>query len=83
MAKGIIVIEIPENCSSCPWARMDWGFPDEWCSMSGAEIYNGKPADECPIKPMPEKYSINHMMHDVDIDVAIGWNTCIDEILGE
>lgn len=89
MAKGIIVIDIPESCMSCPcysetytsWD--DWDDGGEWCGITGEAIYGYTDDEQCPIKPMPEKRLINHMMHDVDIDVAIGWNACIDEILGE
>lgn len=83
MAKGIMVIDIPKSCISCPCYGEDWDDGDEWCRVTGEAIYRYTDDEQCPIKPMPEKYSINHMMHDVDIDVAIGWNTCIDEILGE
>lgn len=90
MAKGIIVIDIPESCMGCPCYKEtytswddDWDDGGEWCEITGEAIYGYTYNEQCPIKPMPEKYSINYMMHDVDIDVAIGWNACIDEILGE
>lgn len=51
MTKGVIVIDIPENYYKCPCYKDDW---DEWCSITHQEIYNGKPADECPIRDICE-----------------------------
>ena len=77
MAKGIIVVDIPKDCWSCDY------IDSQWCALTNKNVPNGNAQKHCPIKPMPEKYSIDGTMHEVDIDVAIGRNACIDEILGE
>ena len=40
-----------------------------------------KKSCECPLKPMPEKYT-DLLSYDSDT-FERGWNDCIDEILGE
>ena len=58
MTKGVIVIDIPENCYECPCFGEgyigDWDSNDDWCRITGEEIYSGKPADECPIRDICE-----------------------------
>ena len=85
MSKGIIVVDVPECCKCCKYCTgIRCAYRAIWCTMKNEPLTNDlktKP-DWCPIKPLPEKYSVNYMMDDVDIDVAIGRNACIDEILG-
>lgn len=74
--KGIIVVDVQDNCYQCP------AYSDEWdiCNISGEDTTGGKKPDWCPIKPMPEKM-------DTDVCaaqsryIATGYNYCIDEIL--
>jgi hypothetical protein len=66
MAKGIIVVNIPESCSKC-----------------GQDCSHIVRTSLCPIKDLPKKKPIDYTMDDVDMCVAVGWNSCIDEILGE
>lgn len=80
MAKGIIIIDVPESCDECPVVFRH--EEERCCCITKRNSFTTKP-DWCPIKPLPEKYSINGTMHEIDIDVAIGRNAVIDEILGE
>lgn len=54
MSKGIIVIEIPENCRMCPLRT-----ESATCIASRKDVYifalRYEKPDWCPIKPMPEQ----------------------------
>jgi hypothetical protein len=79
MSKAILVTDMPNECRECPcFNSNDFGVS---CGASGKEItydYDNfvytKP-DWCPLKHLPKKQSV--------YDYALGWNDCIDEILGE
>lgn len=95
MAKGIIVVDMPEKCKYCPFSVNRIGA-DHYCYIVESignydalshpismDEYYSKP-DWCPIKPMPDK-----KMCSMSICVATeeyyqrkGWNACIDEIEG-
>lgn len=54
MAKGIIVVDVPENCKKCEY-RLTNGY----CIPSRKDIFKFALSDQkpdwCPIKLMPEK----------------------------
>lgn len=85
MAKGIIVTtieEIPVDCYHCT-------EPDayRYCRHTGIYIdyrtKRGERYDLCPIKPMPEKIYHKSRQGLLQEQIMVGWNMCIDEILGE
>lgn len=80
--KGIIVVDIPENCSKCDrlWHYSD-GLP--YCEEKDREIgFIEEKPDWCPIKPVPEKKEFPEcFMYGEIYGEEIGWNACIDEIL--
>ena len=86
MSKSIMIIETPKNCHHCKFE--DWD-EEEWCykcklldlPTEAKTYHNGEIGFVkkllCPFKKLPEK---------VDESIggwAMGWNDCIDEILGE
>lgn len=82
MAKGIIVVDMPETCQWCDCRQID--DCGTYC-FSGAYVgnyatQNTKP-DWCPIKPLPEKmdYQTRHGL--LQEQIMVGWNMCIDAIL--
>lgn len=81
MTKGIIVLDIPETCSLCPLER-----EGAYCIHVDADTmdfrYKGKHVD-CPIKPLPEKMDCQSHHGLLQEQIMVGWNMCIDEILGE
>ena len=84
MTKGIIVVDMPKSCSECP--SFCGFYSDMNCRAMNNRTINYPYPDSfrqswCPIKPMPEKRTINYLMDDVDMDAAGGRNDCIDEIL--
>ena len=82
MAKGIIVVNAPENCKKCEY-RLTNGY----CIPSRKDIFkfalsNQKP-DWCPIRQMPERKAA-YMSMCIDSKECCenrGYNACIDEIL--
>ena len=84
MSKGIIVVDVPENCMECEY-RLTNGY----CIPSRKDIFkfalSKQKPDWCPIQPMPEKKPLTgeaSSPRDVLEEVLrAGYNTCIDEIL--
>ena len=80
--KAILVIDLPKNCAECKLMFLQ-GIGEGICN---AVDWEERPS-WCPLKPMPEKkereswgdneYAIYNNLH------KMGWNDCIDYILGE
>lgn len=80
--KAILVIDMPSCCIECPL----YDFDTYLCS-SEMETTNENRHDErmdwCPLKPMPQiKYISPNDTHD-DLIFQMGWNACLDSIIGE
>ena len=68
--KAILVIDMPEACADgCP----------VMCRTRGI---NHRPS-WCPLKPLPNKRVPDGSETDQIYGCYVGWNACIDEILGE
>lgn len=83
MAKGIIVVEMPDCCAACDF--LENGFCKiKDCDITEVEYMEFKP-DWCPIQPMPEKKPLTGDVENPEKAgnelVRAGWNACIDEIL--
>lgn len=81
MSKSVLVIDTPEDFYSC-YLRMvsrDLHF----CKTKSRRIKDvcTKP-DWCPLKPLPEKSTIENDMTDYQCGMVDGRNQCIDEITG-
>lgn len=86
--KAVLVIDMPECCYDCDFCRFSGGYVHGYygrdCLITGEHIQNNNfdiitsRHKTCPLKPMPEKELI---WNDND-DYQMGWNACIDEILG-
>lgn len=83
MSKGIIVVDMPERCLECELMCTDQ-HGDDFCFIIGFDelVEDDKP-DWCPIRPLPEKIQHKSRQGLLQEQVALGWNLCIDEILGE
>ena len=83
MAKGIIVMDIPASCDNCELMCTNQN-DDKFCFKHGFHepIESTRP-DWCPIKPLPEKITHKSRQGLLQEQVALGWNLCLDEILGE
>lgn len=98
MSKSILVIDTPENCYDCPFGTEYCGNLEyEGCCelaecldydviLMTEEHYDceskSRP-DWCPLKPLPEKSTIENDMADYQCGMVDGRNQCIDEITGE
>lgn len=84
MAKGIIVVDMPETCrhirgekeKGCPFGGMV-------CQVTQRDVMEylvkGSKPDWCPIKPMPER--ANHEGYCDNGRYDKGWNDCLAELM--
>ena len=81
MSKSVLVIKAPENCYSCCLHEpiRNWSY----CAVKLKRIEDSsvKP-NWCPLKPLPEKSTIENDMTDYQCGLVDGRNQCIDEITG-
>lgn len=79
--KGIIVVDIPDDCRLCPAYDSEVNY----CSCVDKKILEVKKPDWCPIKPMPEKKNAPKKVCSIPgvhyVGWANGWNCCVEEIL--
>lgn len=81
MSKSVLVIDTPEDCYSCYLLTVSRGL--HFCKTKSRRIKDvcTKP-DWCPLKPLPEKSTIENDMTDYQCGMVDGRNQCIDEIAG-
>ena len=83
MNKAILVIDMPKCCEECLYCDGDF-YGDRECLLINKYLIEDdldkKRSFMCPLKPMPQK---DADMGEADDSWTIGWNDCIDEILGE
>ncbi len=74
MAKVILVIDMPENCGSCPIS--------EYCHNNDGKCDLSVRQSWCPLKEIPIKKEYDYL-YDIMSVMAYkdGWNECIDKIL--
>ena len=86
MNKSILIIDTPLRCYDCPSYK--GSIRGEMCYVAGntlttSELFDTtKKPDWCPLRPVPEK-QIYYTFNDYDNASMDGWNSCINEILGE
>ena len=83
MNKAILVIDMPESCDKCPLFH---GFyTDMTCGANHWGINYPYPKNFrqnwCPLKPAPEEQDIWY--DDEGSNWERGYNSCLQEILGE
>jgi hypothetical protein len=91
MSKLVLVIDAPEHgCVSCLIGRNHSNCLETciYCPIAEKSALDEEAEiipDWCPLKPLPEKKEyivpIDNVESQKDI-IAVGWNTCIDEITG-
>lgn len=83
--KGIIVLDMPEYCTKCCFSHVSETNYKLFCGIVHKTIYgNSSKPDWCPIKPIPKRKTGRSLPeYDTDIHYEIGWNSCIDAIIGE
>lgn len=86
MAKGIIVVDIPENCENCLFS-MAHAVPIQdytYCTVLTRGVISKhqiKRPNWCPIKPIPDRKSEDFGQTIISAARGEGWNECLDEIL--
>ena len=89
MNKAILVIDMPDSCGECP--LFCGSYVDMCChGLNNRGINYPYPEnfrqDWCPLRSLPEKYDMETAItrdFDYDGEFEYGYNTCIDEILGD
>ena len=87
--KAVLVMDIPENCDICPFCN-NCDYTCEVFQIRNEKYTYEVPSDGvkpdwCPLRPMPEKMQVCGKYPQPDRIVPsykIGWNACIDEIIG-
>ena len=91
MSKAILIVDMPETCKRCKLSASAYGgdIVIDYCSalLDNDEIINKEEKlKNCPLKPMPEKKFVNENFLRVAVsqeyDLEIGYNQCLDDILG-
>lgn len=97
MSKSVLVMETPENCYVCPFgtaycSALEYEGLCELAYCLDCDVIlmteehydcesKSRP-DWCPLKPLPEKSTIENDMTDYQCGMVDGRNQCIDEITG-
>ena len=97
MSKSVLVMETPENCYVCPFgtaycSALEYEGLCELADCLDCDVIlmteehndcesKSRP-DWCPLKPLPEKSTIENDMTDYQCGMVDGRNQCIDEITG-
>ena len=93
MSKAILITDMPEidkntknGCRNCKFAKNRMTLSEEYLCVitdQSAYVYDMN----CPLKPLPSKMKADYdtitSCEVTEKVVAMGWNACIDEILGE
>lgn len=97
MAKGIIVVDIPESCSSCPLAyfteesgfntcQLTHKYYDPW-NKEQNKLWETQRDNECPITTLPphkEEHSSDYYeFGNLGKAWVSGYNTALNEIKGK
>ena len=81
--KAILVIDMPENCIECPLHQRYCGAICRALEKEHTDERFYHREDWCPLRPMPIKKEALMGMGKINFGKALGWNDCLDEILGE
>jgi len=81
--KAILVIDMPETCYYCPCYTTEYG---DFCQASNKELKSTEIPAWCPLRPLPERKEVHYtdsLFGEVENLTNIGYNKCLDEIIGE
>lgn len=78
--KAILITDMPNRCYFYKLYNAFYGI----CQFTGdrvrtENIMASNKLENCPLKPLPKYYEPSKRTNDYEM----GWNCCIDEILGE
>ena len=81
MDKAILVIDMPDNCRECTLCDEDHITYRDYCRITNNYILAMEKPEWCPLKPAPKKVKV--MYGDDSQDWDKGYNSCVEEIVGE
>lgn len=79
MNKSILIMNTPENCYKC---LLNNNFFCNATNICVVKFIDSRP-DWCPLKQLPERYDKVSCDGSPFYHMSVGWNNCIDEILGD
>lgn len=82
--KAVLVIDMPMDCYECPCSNEGCYLCQIRRRLLEDDFQDRRPS-WCPLRPLPQKKGKHGELHEYDTDIhyEIGWNDCIDEIVGE
>lgn len=85
--KAILVMDMPSSCMGCNFLHCEIEENKEYCEAreirKQVNLAKEEKPDWCPLKPMPSKKDVKNAKTMTDLGWIDGYNTCIDEILGD
>lgn len=84
MSAILLIKEMPKTCKECPCQMMLVCVPADEDIDEYVDPSKTKP-NWCPLSPLPKpitEYEVK-VSCDYEPDYALGWNECLDEIMGE
>lgn len=88
--KAILVMDMPSGCMGCNFLHCEIEENKEYCEAreirKQVDLAKEEKPDWCPLRELPEKMQVCGKYPQEDKIVPsykIGYNACIDEILGE
>ena len=85
MKKAILIIDMPDSCKDCPLCAAWDVIPsveEYYCTIENTGVDRYRKPDWYPLKELPRK-KLNYTTSSDHInDFGIGYNQCINEILG-
>ena len=84
MAKGYIVVDMPDKCCNCKMGFVNECYDQFECYFKpGVKIRpDVERPDWCPIRPQPEQWERSKIMDEYEDGEADGRNELIDEMFG-
>ena len=83
MAKGYIVVDMPENCGDCKFRDIYDAPYCIGCTITRMTHAGWDKPDWCPILPQPEKFEAGkEMWNEFEDGVESGRNGLIEEMFG-
>ena len=81
MAKGYIVVDMPESCKDCKFRHIYDAPYCVSCAIAGMTHEGYDKPDWCPIKEILKKLTLKEV--NGNFDFLDGYNELIDEMLGD
>lgn len=83
MSKAMLIMDMPSSCRECPCSYFTEGCWSNFCQVNNAPIIDEyKRVNCCPLREVPQKKEFSDIETAFDRVITLGYNACIDEILG-